>query len=165
MNSRGTHSPTTRSRNDVPTRLLRQGRHQAHRGDPSLRERRRCLFTRRRVRLPDSPGVHRALGPIQVCPNLLSSLFVTHSLYRQYFQEPAIPAGEFITRYPNRWSRYRYVLTLWAHIHSLTDISGRLSASRLRNSWAHLCSWSSVSVTTAKLPSAATRASLRHPRA
>ena len=27
-----------------------------------------------------------------------------------YLQEPAIPPGEYITKYPNRWSRYRYIL-------------------------------------------------------
>lgn len=30
--------------------------------------------------------------------------------FRQYFQEPPIPAGQFITRYPNRWSRFREII-------------------------------------------------------
>lgn len=79
---------------------------------------------------------------------------------RAYFQEPPIPAGEFITRYPNRWSRIRYVVAI-----SLAAFPHRLPTEK---SFASLPLSSSepwffvslVSVRTARSPSAPTRVSL-----
>ena len=56
---------------------------------------------------------------------------------RRYFQEPPIPAGEFITRYPNRWSRFRYQLSATTMSVCLHSVLEKSSANPLLSFWEH----------------------------
>lgn len=135
-------------------RVLEGGR-QAYRGGPSRGEGYAYGTEARwhgRDGLPDAYRGRRVVEPIHVRLMPCMLRVSAHRLFRMYFQEPPIPAGQFITRYPNRYSRFRYVDIgcVWISLLTCRRHVGKSSGNQRLSSSVPWSSLRSVLVTTVK---------------